>query len=139
MGHATACMDLPCEWAQFLYVCAERGLEDMTQLFNVNHGHPDGDLLTSILAYEWFLENKRHYSHKYTDWKTAWPQEWKACSKVGLLHHVLVAIHESVMVLQEMFDEHRHAFPEVPKRHFGSPGYSTLLLMRFGLRSLIAV
>ena len=28
MGHATACMDLPCEWAQFLYVCAERGLED---------------------------------------------------------------------------------------------------------------
>ena len=28
MGHATACMDLPCEWAQFLYTCAERGLED---------------------------------------------------------------------------------------------------------------
>ena len=24
MGHATACMDLPCEWAQFLYTCAER-------------------------------------------------------------------------------------------------------------------
>ena len=23
MGHATACMDLPCEWAQFLYTCAE--------------------------------------------------------------------------------------------------------------------
>ena len=21
MGHATACMDFPCEWAQFLYVC----------------------------------------------------------------------------------------------------------------------
>ena len=28
IGHATACMDLPCEWAQFLYTCAERGLED---------------------------------------------------------------------------------------------------------------
>ena len=50
-------MDLPCEWAQFLYTCAERGIEDsaliliaiwyrqgppMTQQFNVNHGHPDG-------------------------------------------------------------------------------------------------
>ena len=66
MGHATACMDLPCEWAQFLCMCAERGLEDsaliliatwhrqgpaMTQQFNVNHGHPDGDLSTSFLAY----------------------------------------------------------------------------------------
>ena len=28
MGHATARMDLPCEWAQFLYTCAEQGLED---------------------------------------------------------------------------------------------------------------
>ena len=28
IGYVTACMDLPCEWAQFLYVCAERGLED---------------------------------------------------------------------------------------------------------------
>ena len=63
MGQATACMDLPCEWAQFLYTCAERGIEDsaliliatwyrqgppMTQQFSVNHGHPDGDLMTSI-------------------------------------------------------------------------------------------
>ena len=62
----------------------------MTQQFNMNHGYPDGDLLTSILAYEWFLENKRHYNQKYTDWKTSWSQD--------------------------------------PKRHFGSPGYSTLLL-----------
>ena len=60
LGHATACMDLPCEWAQFLYTCAERGLEDsaliliaiwhrqgtpVTQQFNLNHGHPDGDLV----------------------------------------------------------------------------------------------
>ena len=26
IGHATACMDLPCEWAQFLYTCAEQDL-----------------------------------------------------------------------------------------------------------------
>ena len=70
IGHATACMDLPCEWAQFLYTCAERGLEDsatiliaiwhrqgspVTQQFNLNHGHPDGDLVTSILAYLWYI------------------------------------------------------------------------------------
>ena len=55
-----------------------------------------------------------------TDWRTAWTQEWKACSKVGLMHHVLAAIHESVIVLQQVFSEHRHAFPEVLKRHFGS-------------------
>ena len=142
MGHATACTDLPCEWVQFLYTCAERGLEDsaliliawyrqgpaMTQQFNVNHGHPDGDLLTSILAYEWFLANKRTYSNKYGDWKTNVTQEWKACSKVGLIHHVTVAIHESVLVLKHTFDERRHTFPDVPKRRFGSPGYSTLLL-----------
>ena len=100
----------------------------MTQQLNVNHGHPDGDLITSILAYEWFLAKKRHYQHKYSDWKTVWTQEWKACSKVGLIHHVMAAIHDSVLVLQQVFSEHRHAFPEVPKRHFGSPGYSTLLL-----------
>ena len=28
----------------------------MTQHLNMNHGHPDGDLLTSILAYEWYGE-----------------------------------------------------------------------------------
>ena len=143
IGCVTACMDLPCEWAQFLYVCAERGLEDsaliliatwrregpaMTQQFNMNHGHSDGDLLTSILAYEWFLENKRHYNQKYTDWRTSWARECNACTKVGLMHRVLVAIHDSVTVLQQMFNEHKHAFPEAPRRHFGSPGYSTLLL-----------
>ena len=99
-----------------------------TQQFNVNHGHPDGDLLTSILAYEWFLECQKTYSNKYGDWKTNATQEWKACSKVGLIHHVMVAIHESVLALKHTFDEHRHAFPEVPKRRFGSPGYSALLL-----------
>ena len=28
MGQGVACMDLPGDWAQFLYTCAERGLED---------------------------------------------------------------------------------------------------------------
>ena len=144
MGHAAACMDLPCEWAQFLYTCAERGLEDsaliliatwcrqgpaMTQQFNVNHGHPDGDLMTSIPAYEWYLECMKNCLSKYTDWRVNSTQEWKACTKVGLIHHVLVAIHESVLVLKHTFDEHRQLFPDVPKRRFGSPGYSTLLVV----------
>ena len=55
MGQAAACMDLPCDWAQFLYTCAEKGLEGsaiiindtsawfragppMTQQFYLNHG-----------------------------------------------------------------------------------------------------
>ena len=84
--------------------------------------------MTSILAYEWYLECKKTYSTKYTDWRINATQEWKACTKVGLIHHVLVAIHESVLVLKHTFDEHRQAFPDVPKRRFGSPGYSTLLL-----------
>ena len=41
---------------------------------------------------------------------------------------MLVAIHESVMVLKQTFKEHRQAFPEVPTRNFGSPGYTTLLI-----------
>ena len=28
MGQAVAAMGLPCKWAQFLCVCADRGLED---------------------------------------------------------------------------------------------------------------
>ena len=36
--------------------------------------------------------------------------------------------HESVLVLHQMFNEHKEAFPQAPKRHFGSPGCSTLLL-----------
>ena len=110
----TACLDLPCEWAQFQNTCAGPGLEDnaliliatwhrqgpaMTQQLNVNHGHPDRDLMTSILAYEWYLECVKTYSSKYTDWKINTTQEWKACTKVGLIHHVLIAIHESVLVL----------------------------------------
>ena len=141
IGHATACMDLPCEWAQFLYTCAERGLEDsaliliatwhrqgpaVTQQFNMNHGHTDGDLVTSVLAYLWFIECKRNYASRPDN--EAATMEWRACAKVGLIHHVLVAIHESVMVLKQTFKENRQAFPEVPTRNFGSPGYTTLLV-----------
>ena len=143
MGQTTACVDLPCDWAQFLYTCAERGLEDgaiiliatwfregqaMTQQFNLNHGHSDGDLLTNILAYQWFVETRTHYSqHYYNDWKIAWSKEWTACSKVGLMHHVMNAIYESVQVLSKAYNEHKEALPQVPKRQFGCPGYSTLL------------
>ena len=92
----------------------------MTQQFNVNHGHPDGDLMTSILAYEWYLECRKAYTSKYEDWQTNSTQEWKACTRVGLIHHVLVAIHDSVLVLKHTFDEHRQLFPVVPKRRFGT-------------------
>ena len=34
----------------------------------------------------------------------------------------------SVLVLQQMFNDHKEAFPQTPKRQFGSPAYSTLLL-----------
>ena len=140
VGHATACMDLPCEWAQFLFTCAERGLEEsaliliaiwhrqgtpVTQQFNLNHGHPDGDLMTSILAYQWFLACRKTHSSRPDD---ALAMEWRACAKIGLIHHVLVAIHDTVMVLQQTFRENRQAFPEVPPRSFGSPGYTTLLV-----------
>ena len=74
------------------------------------------------------LECKKAYTSKYEDWQVNSTQEWKACAKVGLIHHVLVAIHESVLVLKHTFDEHRQLFPDVPKRRFGTPGYSTLLL-----------
>ena len=47
----------------------------MTQQFNVNHGHPDGDLMTSILAYEWYLECKKTYTSKYDDWRVNSTQE----------------------------------------------------------------
>ena len=88
--------------------------------------HPDGDLVTSILAYLWFIERKRNYASR-PDHDAA-TMEWRACAKVGLTHHVLVAIHESVMVLRQTFRENRHVFPEVPTRSFGSPGYITLLV-----------
>ena len=42
MGHATACMDLPCEWAQFLY---ERGLED-SALILIAAWHRQGPAMT---------------------------------------------------------------------------------------------
>ena len=95
----------------------------------MNHGHPDGDLLTNILAYEWFVDTRNHYTNACADWKTSWNREWSACTKVGLMHHVLNAIHESVLVLQKVYNDHKEAFPQAPKRQFGNPGYSTLLRM----------
>ena len=80
-------MDLPCDWAQFLYICAERGLEDsaiiiiatwhregpaMTAVLHESWT-PGGDLITSILAYRWFEETRNHFRSSYrSDWKTAW-------------------------------------------------------------------
>ena len=81
--------------------------------------------MTSILAYLWFIECKKNHSSRPDD---AAAMEWRACAKIGLIHHVLVAIHESVMVLRQTFKENRQAFPEVPIRSFGSPGYTTLLV-----------
>ena len=89
----------------------------MTQQFKRNHGHPDGDLLARIQAYEWFVETRKHYSNiYYNDCKTAWNKEWTACSKVGLMHHVMNAIYESVQVLLKTHNDHKEAFPQVPKR-----------------------
>ena len=44
------------------------------------------------------------------------------------MHHVVNAIYESAQVLKKAYSDHKEAFPQVPKRHFGCPGYSTLLL-----------
>ena len=66
--------------------------------------------------------SRNHYTNSHTDWKISWNREWNACTKVGLMHHVLLAIHEPVLVLQQMFNDHKDAFPQALKRHFGSPG-----------------
>ena len=80
MGQAVAAMDLPCDWAQFLRTCAERGIEDsaliviatwhregpaMTQQYYTNHGHPDGDIMTSILACHWFSVTREHHRRSH--------------------------------------------------------------------------
>ena len=56
------------------------------------------------------------------------PGTWQAGTKVGLLHHVMHAIYESVQVLSKAFEDHKDVFPQVPKRNFGSRGFSTLLV-----------
>ena len=80
MGRAIASMDLPCDWAHFMYICAEKGIEDnaiiiisiiiatwyregpaMTQPFYMNHGRPDGDLMISLLAYQWFEDTRNNF------------------------------------------------------------------------------
>ena len=40
----------------------------------------------------------------------------------------MLSLYESVQVLTKAFNEHKETFPQVPKRQFGFPGYSTLLL-----------
>ena len=143
MGCTVADVDLPCDWAQFLYVCGERGMEDsaliviatwcwegpaMTQQHYMNHGHPDGDIMTSILAHPWFCvtrENSRHYN---TDWDIAWEEKLIACSRVGLLRHVTHSIWESVRLLAKTFESDKNAFPQMPKREVFSPGFSILML-----------
>ena len=105
-------MDLPCDWVQFLYTCAERGVEDsaiivtwytegpaVTQQHYMNHGHPDGDIMTSLLAYHWFCALRATCRYKHTDLGIAWKEERTACSRVGLLHHVTHAISKSVHLL----------------------------------------
>ena len=85
MGRAVAAMDLPWDWAQLLYACAERGMEDsalnasatryregpaMTQQHYVNHGHPDGDIMASILAYHCFWATREHCRYYNSEWHT---------------------------------------------------------------------
>ena len=70
----------------------------MTQQFYMNHGHPDGDLLTSILAYQWFVATRECYRGDYDDWRIVWSKEWNACATVGLMHHVMNAIYDAVLV-----------------------------------------
>ena len=99
-GHNSCTLVLSEGFALILIATWHRQGPPMTQQFNVNHGHPDGDLMTSILAYEWYLDWRKAYTSKYEDWQVNSTQEWKACAKVGLIHHVLVAIHDSVLVLK---------------------------------------
>ena len=69
-------MDLPCDWARFLHACTERRIEDsaiiivatwyregpdMTQQLEMNHGHPDGDIVTSLMAYHWFCAARDYH------------------------------------------------------------------------------
>ena len=81
----------------------------MTQHFCLNHGHPDGELLPSLLAYQHATRSGMF------------------APKLGLLHHMMNSIHEPVQVLPTAFQEHKGALPRVPRRTFGSPEYCTLL------------
>ena len=83
-GSGSSLYGLPCDWAQFLYTCAERELEDShyshlaqrgTCYDTAVLGHPD-DLITSLLAYRWFEETRTHFrNQRNSNWKTAWNKE----------------------------------------------------------------
>ena len=51
----------------------------------------------------------------------AW-QKWRRSALA------LVRLAFKRQVISKAFEEHKEAFPQVPKRSFGSPGYSTLLV-----------
>ena len=121
-------MDLPCDWAQFLYVCAERRPRRQ-------RCHSDSDLVQGRTCDDTAVQ--------YEPWTSRWrlvdeypclrvvsrnQKPLHQClyrledimeSWVGLMHHVLVAIHESVLVLQKMYSDHKEAFSQAPKRQFG--------------------
>ena len=126
MGHAVAAVDMPCNWAQFLYACAEHGMEDsatiiiatwyregpgMTKQLYMNHGHPDGDIVTSLMAYRWF-GTVRENACRSRDQERAWMEELTSCQKVGLMHHAMHSIWESVELLNSVFVMCRATFQE---------------------------
>ena len=135
MGQAVAGMDLPCDWAQFLHTCAERGIiiiaswyregPGMTQLLHMNHGHPDGDLMTSLLAYHWFCSIREFHRQRSHAWNYVWKEEEIVCTRVGLMHHVMHSIYESVRLLSKTFESYKDSFPQVRKREreIISPGF----------------
>ena len=100
----------------------------MTQQFRIIHGHPDGDLMTSLLAYHWFYAAKEFHRQRSHDWKHAWKEEVIACTRVGLIHHVMHSIWASAQLLSKTFESYKDAFPQVPKTEIFSPTCSTLLV-----------
>ena len=104
MGQAVAAMDLPCDWAEVLHICAERGLEDnaliviamwhreaspMTQQYFINHGHPDGDVMADLLDFHWYCGIREYYGHYFVNRNDAKKQEQWSCKGAGLLHHIM--------------------------------------------------
>ena len=69
---------------------------DDKQQHYVNHGHPDGDIMTSLMAYHWFSETREYHATRNRDHRAAWREELPSCKKVVLLHHVMHSIWESV-------------------------------------------
>ena len=60
----------------------------VTQLLNSNHVHPDGDVMTRLLAYHWFCTTRDYHASYASNSKEAWNAEIRSCKSVGLLHHI---------------------------------------------------